>query len=138
MISTLQQHRIAYPEAAWIANCENEFPSRVSWVYKHLSKVDVLSESVIPKEVYSTTTSIVMKNRVTVGSGKTYVRYLSRKTSNTIIGKMLNKSLELDYVVVYTTIPFNCILNYFKILILNLYMIIYINNNFILQIGNRL
>ena len=65
--------------------------------------------------------------------------YLSRKTSNTIfVGKILNKNLELDYVVVYTTIPFNYILNYFKILILNLYMIIYINNNFILQIGNRL
>ena len=72
-VRVLQNHRLAYPEAAWIANCENEFPSRVSWVYKHLSKVDVLSESVIPKEVYSTTTSIVMKNRVTVGSGKTYV-----------------------------------------------------------------
>ena len=51
IISTLQQHRLAYPEAAWIASCGNEFPSRVSWVYKHFSKVDVLSESVITIEV---------------------------------------------------------------------------------------
>lgn len=70
-VRVLQNHRLAYPEAAWIANCGNEFPSRVSWVYKHLSKVDVLSESDIPKEGYSTTTSTVMKNRATVGSGKT-------------------------------------------------------------------
>lgn len=70
-VRVLQNHRLAYPEAAWIANCGNEFPSRVSWVYKHLSKVDVLSESDIPKEGYSTSTSIVMKNRATVGSGKT-------------------------------------------------------------------
>lgn len=70
-VRVLQNHRLAYPEAAWIANCGNEFPSRVSWVYKHLSKVDVLSESDIPKEGYTTTTSVVMKNRATVGSGKT-------------------------------------------------------------------
>lgn len=70
-VRVLQNHRLAYPEAAWIANCGNKFPSRVSWVYKHLSKVDVLSESVIPKEGYSTTTSVVMKNIATVGSGKT-------------------------------------------------------------------
>ena len=70
-VRVLQNHRLAYPEAAWIANCGNEFPSQVSWVYKHLSKVDVLSESDIPKEGYSTSTSIVMKNRATVGSGKT-------------------------------------------------------------------
>ena len=70
-VRVLQNHRLAYPEAAWIANCGNEFPSQVSWVYKYLSKVDVLSESDIPKEGYSTSTSIVMKNRATVGSGKT-------------------------------------------------------------------
>lgn len=70
-VRVLQNHRLAYPEAAWIANCGNEFPSRVSWVYKYLSKVDVLTESDIPKEGYSTTTSVVMKNRATVGSGKT-------------------------------------------------------------------
>ena len=70
-VRVLQNHRLAYPEAAWVANCGNEFPSRVSWVYKYLSKVDVLSESDIPKEGYTTSTSIVMKKRATVGSGKT-------------------------------------------------------------------
>ena len=70
-----QLARLAYPEAAWIASCGNEFPSRVQWLHKYLIKVDVLPEKglkdKLPDSGYPNTTSTVMKNRATVGSGKT-------------------------------------------------------------------
>lgn len=70
-----QLARLAYPEAAWIASCGNEFPSRVQWLHKYLSKVDVLPskglKDKLPESGYPNTTSVVMKNRATVGSGKT-------------------------------------------------------------------
>ena len=70
-----QLARLAYPEAAWIASCGNKFPSRVQWLHKHLSKVDVLPskglKDKLPESGYPNTTSIVMKNIATVGSGKT-------------------------------------------------------------------
>ena len=70
-----QLARLAYPEAAWIASCGNKFPSRVQWLHKHLSKVDVLPskglKDKLPESGYPNTTSIVMKNISTVGSGKT-------------------------------------------------------------------
>ena len=70
-----QLARLAYPEAAWIASCGNEFPSRVQWLHKHLSKVDLLPskglKDKLPESGYPNTTSVVMKNRATVGSGKT-------------------------------------------------------------------
>ena len=68
----LQQQRLAYPEAAWIATCGNYFPSRVNWLHKYLTKVDVRkrdAKSKVPE--LSTTTAEVMKRRVTVGSGLT-------------------------------------------------------------------
>lgn len=70
-----QLARLAYPEAAWIASCGNEFPSRVQWLHKYLTKVDVLPErglkDKLPDSGYPNTTSTVMKSRATVGSGKT-------------------------------------------------------------------
>lgn len=70
-----QLARLAYPEAAWIASCGNEFPSRVQWLHKYLIKVDVLPakglKDKLPDSGYPNTTSTVMKNRATVGSGKT-------------------------------------------------------------------
>ena len=68
----LQQQRLAYPEAAWIASCGNYFPSRVNWLHKYLTKVDVRkrdAKSKVPE--LSTTTAVVMKVRATVGSGLT-------------------------------------------------------------------
>lgn len=74
-MSQPQLARLAYPEAAWISRCGNSFPSRVQWLHKYLAKVDVLPskglEGRIPKEGYPTTTSMVMGNRATIGSGKT-------------------------------------------------------------------
>lgn len=70
-INTLQNHRLAYPEAAWIARCGSSFPSHTQWLHKYLAKVDVLPIGGIPKDTYATTTSTIMKNRATVGSGKT-------------------------------------------------------------------
>ena len=73
--SVLQNHHLAYPEAAWIALCGNKFPSSVQWLYKYLAKVDVLPakglKDKLPDSGYPNTTSIVMKNISTVGSGKT-------------------------------------------------------------------
>lgn len=74
-LSVLQNHHLAYPEAAWIGYCGDSFPSRVQWLHKYLSKVDVLPakglEDKLPDSGYPNTTSMVMKNRATVGSGKT-------------------------------------------------------------------
>lgn len=70
-----QLARLAYPEAAWIGYCGDSFPSKVQWLHKYLSKVDVLPEKglkdKLPDSGYPNTTSMVMKNRATVGSGKT-------------------------------------------------------------------
>lgn len=64
-----QLARTAYPEAAWIAECANSFPSRVQWLHKVLVKPDVMKYSEIPEK--SNTTAIVMNTKVTVGSGTT-------------------------------------------------------------------
>lgn len=68
-VRVLQNHRLAYPEAAWIAKCGNSFPSSVQWLHKYLAKVDVVKDKIIPDN--TSTSSIVFKNRVTVGSGTT-------------------------------------------------------------------
>lgn len=68
-IATLQSHRLAYPEAAWVAYCGNLFPSSVQWLYKNLSKVDIVQAKGIPD--FYTTTSLVMKDKSTIGSGTT-------------------------------------------------------------------
>ena len=65
----LQQARLAYPEAAWIALCGNNFPSSVQWLYKYLSKVDVNKVETIPD--LTSTTSVVYGNKTTIGSGTT-------------------------------------------------------------------
>lgn len=89
-INILQQARLAYPEAAWIANCGNNFPSKTQWLHKFLSKVDVIppnSLKEIPfEDMYTTTSSIVMKTKATLGSGKTSE------------GVPINEQVSLDWV----------------------------------------
>lgn len=68
-IENFQLAKTAYPEAAWIAECANSFPSRVQWLHKVLVKPDVMKYSEIPEK--SNTTAIVMNTKVTVGSGTT-------------------------------------------------------------------
>lgn len=65
----LQQARLAYPEAAWISFCGNKFPSSIQWLYKYLAKVDTNEVKVIPD--LTSTTSTVISNKSTVGSGTT-------------------------------------------------------------------
>lgn len=65
----LQQARLAYPEGSWIGLCGNVFPSSVQWLYKYLAKVDVVKEKTIPDLM--STTSVVMKDIATIGSGMT-------------------------------------------------------------------
>lgn len=67
--SDFQTANIAYPEAAWIAECANSFPSRVQWLHKMLVKPDVMKYSEVPDK--SNTSAIVMNTKVTVGSGTT-------------------------------------------------------------------
>lgn len=68
-VEQLQQARLAYPEAAWISLCGNKFPSSVQWLYKYLAKVDTNEVEAIPD--LTSTTSTVISNRATVGSGCT-------------------------------------------------------------------
>lgn len=68
-VDQLQQARLAYPEAAWISLCGNKFPSSVQWLYKYLAKVDTNEVKVIPD--LTSTTSTVISNKATVGSGCT-------------------------------------------------------------------
>lgn len=76
----LQQARLAYPEAAWIALCGNKFPSSIQWLYKYLSKVDVNEVKIIPD--LTSTTSVVYDNKTTVGSGTTtYGTHIHEKIS---------------------------------------------------------
>lgn len=65
----LQQSRLGYPEGAWIGLCGNVFPSSVQWLYKYLAKVDVVKDKTIPDLM--STTSVVMKDIATIGSGMT-------------------------------------------------------------------
>lgn len=95
----LQQARLAYPESAWIGLCGNVFPSSVQWLYKYLAKVDVVKDKTIPDLM--STTSLVMKDIATTGSGMTnqgiliheqvsldWVKWaLSRKVWNTLYTK---------------------------------------------------
>lgn len=77
MISTekLQNHRLAYPEAAWVARCGNSFPSRTQWLYKYLPKVDSVSKyeasRISSGGVNVNFSSDVMGKKVTVGTGST-------------------------------------------------------------------
>lgn len=68
-VEQLQQARLAYPEGAWIGLCGNVFPSSVQWLYKYLAKVDVVKDKTIPDLM--STTSLVMKDIATTGSGMT-------------------------------------------------------------------
>lgn len=68
-VEQLQQARLAYPEAAWISFCGNKFPSSVQWLYKYLAKADTNEVKTIPD--LTSTTSTVMSNKSTVGSGCT-------------------------------------------------------------------
>lgn len=95
----LQQARLAYPESAWLGLCGNSFPSGVQWLYKYLAKVDIVKDKVIPN--FTTTSSLVLKDQATVGSGMTtqgipiheqvsldWVRWaLSRQVWNTLYTK---------------------------------------------------
>lgn len=65
----LQQARLAYPESAWVGRCGNYFPSSVQWLYKYLAKVDTVIDKTIP--YLTSTTSAVIKNKATIGSGMT-------------------------------------------------------------------
>ena len=69
-----QLARVAYPEAAWIAECANYFPSRVQWLYKTLIKTEVMDVKNIPEG--STSTAVIMNRKVTVGSGITSEGYV--------------------------------------------------------------
>lgn len=98
-VEQLQQARLAYPEAAWISLCGNKFPSSVQWLYKYLAKVDKNNVKTIPD--LTSTTSTVINNKSTVGSGSTtygtsihekisidWVKWaLSRKVWNTLYTK---------------------------------------------------
>lgn len=68
-VGDLQRARLAYPESAWIALCGNSFPSSVQWLYKYLAKVDIIRDKVIPDN--TSTSSIILKNKATTGSGST-------------------------------------------------------------------
>ena len=75
-----QRARLAYPEAAWIGKCGDSFPSKVQWLYKYLSKVDVIParevEALLLTKPLASTTSIILKDRATTGSGKTTKKHL--------------------------------------------------------------
>lgn len=83
-VSYYQLARTAYPEAAWIAECANSFPSRVQWLHKMLVKPEVMKYSEIPEN--SNTTAIVMDTKSTVGSG------------NTMQGFAIHEQVSLDWV----------------------------------------
>lgn len=79
-----QSARTAYPEAAWIAECANSFPSRVQWLHKYLVKPDVMNYSEIPDR--SNTTVIVLDTKATAGSG------------TTMQGVLIHEQVSLDWV----------------------------------------
>lgn len=83
-VSYYQLARTAYPEAAWIAECANSFPSRVQWLHKLLVKPEAMKYSEIPEN--SNTTAIVMDTKATVGSG------------NTMQGFAIHEQVSLDWV----------------------------------------
>lgn len=83
-IDNFQTARTAYPEAAWIAECANSFPSRVQWLHKYLVKPDVMSYSDIPDR--SNTTAIVLDTKAIVGSGAT------------MQGVLIHEQVSLDWV----------------------------------------
>lgn len=83
-IQYYQLARTAYPEAAWIAECANLFPSRVQWLHKMLVKPEIMKYSEIPEN--SNTTVIVMDTKATVGSG------------NTMQGFAIHEQVSLDWV----------------------------------------
>lgn len=89
-VNTLQQARLAYPEAAWIATCGNNFPSNVQWLHKFLAKVDVFPKDklkdIVFENSFTTLSSKVMKSRATTGSGKTSE------------GFPINEQVSLDWV----------------------------------------
>lgn len=64
-----QVARVAYPEAAWISLCGQSFPSKVQWLYKYLSKVDIVKNPKLPKLL--STTSTILNDKSTIGSGTT-------------------------------------------------------------------
>ena len=68
-VGDLQRARLAYPESAWIGLCGNSFPSSIQWLYKYLSKTDVVKDKAIPDS--TSTSSIILKNKATTGSGTT-------------------------------------------------------------------
>lgn len=84
-VGDLQRARLAYPESAWIALCGNSFPSSVQWLYKYLAKVDVVKDKVIPDN--TSTSSIILKNKATTGSGATTT------------GIPIHEQVSLDWVV---------------------------------------
>ena len=83
-IENFQLARTAYPEAAWIAECANSFPSRVQWLHKYLVKPDVMKYSEIHDK--SNTTAIVLNTKSTVGSG------------TTMQGVLIHEQVSLDWV----------------------------------------
>lgn len=89
-VNILQQARLAYPESAWIANCGNNFPSKTQWLHQFLTKVDVILPIALKEipfdDMYTTTSSIVMKTKSTIGSGKTSE------------GIPINEQVSLDWV----------------------------------------
>ena len=83
-IENFQLAKTAYPEAAWIAECANSFPSRVQWLHKYLVKPDIVKYSEIPDR--SNTTAIVLDTKATVGSG------------TTMQGVLIHEQVSLDWV----------------------------------------
>lgn len=89
-VNILQQARLAYPESAWVSDCGNSFPSKVQWLHRFLSKVDIIPNKYLNDipfdDMYTTTSSVVMKTKATIGSGKTSE------------GIPINEQVSLDWV----------------------------------------
>ena len=69
LLEDYQVARAAYPEAAWISFCGQRFPSKVQWLYKYLSKVDIVKNPKLPELL--STTSKILNDKSTMGSGTT-------------------------------------------------------------------
>jgi hypothetical protein len=89
-VNELQNHRLAYPEAAWIAACGGVFPSHTQWLYKYLDKTDTTPKNTVNpitlENSYTTVSTKVLGNKTTLGSGKT--------TS----GEKIQEKVSLDWV----------------------------------------
>lgn len=89
-VQELQNHRLAYPEAAWIAACGGVFPSHTQWLYKYLSKTDTVPKDTVKlitvDNNYTTVSTEVLGAKATLGSGRTTT------------GEKIHEKVSLDWV----------------------------------------